>query len=182
MKKSKNKQKRKKEVKKKEFSNKKTIILISIVFVITLIILLFTLNSSKLIDCTKTTIHENILVETKKVSIKVKGNRIKSVKLSKIMQFEEVYKPYIDIVKDALEKEYKKYNLISTISRNDNMLIIDIESDEKYLLDNIDVSLSNESVSINIMPIYDLQSINLVDKELFGQIIEFINKNEYICK
>lgn len=195
--KSKNKKEKNKKsnvkVSKSKTSNKKKnnvflIGIIGVVIMVLLLFLLFFLNFNKTIDCTKTVGDENTLIQEKKVAISFKGKKIKEVNLIKSLNFNEDYLAYIDIVKESLEKEYKALNLHSSISKNDNNLTVNIKYHERkvYLLDNIEVSLDDGSVNINIISDNynngEYESIDLSKKSNPKQIIKYFKQNGYICK
>lgn len=165
------------------FNNKKNIILVVLfILIIVLLLFLFLFNFNDTIKCTKTIGDESVLIENKSTTIKLSRNKIKEVNLNKTLEFSSEYISYIDIVKETLEKEYENLNLDSHVLREDNKLVINIKSNKKYLLDNIDVSLSDETVNINIMSDYSFENIDFSQRNLSKQIKSLFNENEYICK
>lgn len=183
MKKTINKKGNKKLVKSNWINNKKKKTLIGIsILIVVLLFFLFLLNFNNTIVCTKTVGNKSVLIENKSTIIKLRGNKIKEVNLNKTLKFSVEYASYIDIVKETLEKEYENLNLDSHVLREDNKLVINIKSNKKYLLDNIDVSLSDETVNINIMSDYSFENIDFSQRNLSKQIKSLFNENEYICK
>lgn len=171
-------------VKSNLFNNKRNIILIGIsILIVALLLFLFLFNFNKTIECTKTIGDKSVLVENKSTIIKLSGNKIKNVNLNKTLTFGAEYISYIDIVKEALEKEYENLNLDSDVSRKDDKLIINIKSNKKYLLDNIDVLLENDVININVISNNDSYESTQFSKETnSNEIIRYFNKKGYICK
>lgn len=170
-------------VKSNLFNNKRNIILIGIsILIVALLLFLFLFNFNKTIECTKTIGEKSILVENKSTIIKLSGNKIKNVNLNKTLTFGAEYISYIDIVKEALEKEYENLNIDSDITRRDSKLIISLKSSEKKLLDSVDVSLENNTININVISSDDFNDTQISKETDLDDIKKYFGQKGYTCK
>ena len=171
---------------KKETVNYKLIVLI-LVIVLIVIGLSLVFNANKSVTCVKNGIINNGVKQTNEIVLNGK-DIINSVDVKKTIVIDTKYDSnYLDIIEDSIKKAYDDKNIKCSTKKESNSLIVNLSytKKEKYILDDLDIIISDAGVSVNVIndDNYDsYASIDLTNNNKKDDLIKEFQTKKYICK
>ena len=176
--------------KKKTFDYNKLFIIVGASLVVLIIIIIMVINLTKGLECSSTNSYDKGVKQVNDINFDFKGKSINTISVKKTITVDKQYssnaKKYLEIIDDSLKESYKTkgVNYNSKIE-NDKLIIKLIYSEKKkYVLDDVDIIINGESVSVNVMTEDNNNtriSVDLSKNNTKSEIKKMIENKKYTC-
>ena len=149
----------KKKRKKKNKNNFNTKIIIAVVLCfIAIVMLIFTIGhiNGKVV-CSGVHEYDVGVRQLNDISFIYKNKNLNSIKVIKTItvnnEFKENQASYLDVINDSLKQVYKQKNInyVSKIEKNKLIITLTYNDKEKFILNDSDIIITTEGVSVNVM-------------------------------
>lgn len=167
--------------------NKKIMYAILGIVIIILIFIIILCFTNKKLTCSKTITNNDTVLDTN-VVFALKHSKIDRIKINKVITINKTGDvDYVSAVKNILEETYNDLDITYKIEQRNNKLIIDLtyDKDKEYILDNINLSLEDNGINVEIISEdheNSYSSVDLSKKYTIENIKKEFSNNGYKCK
>ncbi len=185
-----NKKKRVNAKKKKSFDYNKLFIITGASLVVLILIIIIIIKVSKGLECSSTNPYDKGVKQINNMTFNFKGNNLNTVSVEKTITVDKEYesnaRKYLEIIDESLKESYKTKGIDYNSKIEGNKLVIKlIYSDKKnYVLNDVDIMINDENVSVNVMTQDNNNtriSVDLSKNNTKSNIKKMVESKRYIC-